>query len=97
MKRVRLWSLLSFIFLVIFGVAVILTHSKIISVVWILSIIVFEVIEYRIKYITTCYKMYNRKNIKSFKLNKFDSFIESFILKDVRKELKLDEKLDDKA
>lgn len=97
MKRVKLWSLLSLILLVILGVAILLTHSKIISVIWVLLIIIFEIIEYRIKYITTCYKMLGAKNIEHLDLNKFDSFIESFILKDVRKELKLDEKLDDKA
>lgn len=97
MKRVKLWSWLSLIFLLILGVAIILTHSRIVAIIWILSIIVIERIEYRVKYITTCYKMYNKKEIKSFDLNKFDTFVERFILKDVRKELKLDEKLDSKA
>lgn len=97
MKRVKLWSWLSLIFLFALGVAIILTHSRVIAIIWILSIIAIERIEYRIKYITTCYKMYNKKEIKSFDLNKFDTFVERFILKDVRKELKLDEKLDSKA
>lgn len=97
MKRVKLWSLLSLILLVILGVVILLTHSKIVSVIWFLLIIIFEVIEYRIKYITTCYKILGVKNIEHLKLNKFDSFIESFILKGVRKELKLDEKTDIKA
>lgn len=97
MKRVKLWSWLSLIFLLALVVAIILTHSRIIAIIWILSIIVIERIEYRIKYITTCYKMYNKKKIKSFNLDKFDMFVEKFILKDVREELKLDEKLDSKA
>lgn len=97
MKRVKLWSWLSLIFLLTLGVVIILTHSRIIAIIWILSIIVIEGIEYRIKYITTCYKMFNKGDIKGFDLNKFDTFVESFILKDVRKDLKLDEKLDSKA
>ena len=97
MKRVKLWSCLSLIFLLILGVAIILTHSRVVAVIWILSIIVIEGIEYRIKYITTCYKMFNKGDIKGFDLNKFDTFVENFILKDVRKDLKLDENLDSKT
>lgn len=97
MKRVKSWSLLSLLWLIALGVVILLTHSKIVSIIWVLLIIIFELIEYRIKYITTCYKMLNGKNIEYLKLNKFDRFIENFILKDVRKELKLDEKLDKKA
>lgn len=97
MKRVKLWSLLSLMLLIILGVVILLTHSKIVSVIWVFLIIIFEVIEYRIKYITTCYKILGGKNIEHLKLNKFDSFIESFILKGVRKELKLDEKMDIKT
>ena len=97
MKRVKLWSWLSLIFLFALVVAIILTHSRIIVIIWILSIIAIERIEYSIKYITICYKMYNKKKIKSFNLDKFDMFVEKFILKDVREELKLDEKLDSKA
>ena len=97
MKRVKLWSWLSLLTLILFGVAILLTQSKVISIIWIFLIIIVERIEYRIKYITTCYKMLNKKEIKSFDLDKFDSFVESFILKDVRKELKIDEKLDNKA
>lgn len=97
MKRVKLWSWLSLIILFMLGVAIILTRSKVVAVIWILSIIVIEGIEYRIKYITTCYKMFNKGDINGFDLNKFDTFVENFILKDVRKDLKLDEKLDSKA
>lgn len=97
MKRVKLWSWLSLLFLSGLGVAIILTHSRIVAIIWILSIIAVERIEYSIKYITTCYKMLNKNSIKGLKLNKFDTFIERLILKDVRKELKLDEKLDSKA
>lgn len=92
MKRVKLYSFLSWIYLVFLGVVLIFTHFKVIAVIWIISVIVFEIVEYRIKYITTCYKMYNKKELKSFNLNKFDLFIERFILKDVRKELKIDAK-----
>lgn len=92
MKRVKLYSFISWIYLVLLGVVLIFTHFKVIAVIWIVSVIAFEIVEYRIKYITTCYKMYNKKELKSFDLNKFDLFIERVILKDVRKELKIDAK-----
>lgn len=90
MKRVKLYSFFSWIYLVSLGIVLILTHFKAIAVIWIFSVIAFEIVEYRIKYITTCYKMYNKKELKSFDLNKFDLFIERLVLKDVRKELKID-------